>query len=41
MELAELAAATGFVVEHCYGDFARAPYTERSDHMVWVLRKPS
>ncbi len=38
-ELADLASATGFAVEHCYGDFSRAPYTERSDHMVWVLRR--
>jgi SAM-dependent methyltransferase len=39
-QLLELATATGFEVEHCYGDFAGAPYTETADHMVWVLRKP-
>jgi SAM-dependent methyltransferase len=39
-ELLELARTTGFEVEHCYGDFAGAPFTESADHMVWVLRKP-
>lgn len=30
---------TGFEVEALYGDFARTPFDESSDHQVWIARR--
>lgn len=36
-EFEELAAATGFRVQAFYGDYSRAPFTDSSPFMIWIL----
>ena len=35
-----LLGESGFEVEHLWGDFARGPFDARSQHHVWVARRP-
>ncbi len=38
-EFEHLLARTGFEVEALYGDFARSPFDENSNEMVWIARR--
>jgi ubiquinone/menaquinone biosynthesis C-methylase UbiE len=40
-ESRSLLEETGFEIESVYGDFKRAPLSERSPEQIWVARRPS